>query len=172
VGHLEGLSKIIKTYLLTHWISDEKTVKIGDILNAHFVHSPVASTGFHNAWWIACATNQREVLRFIDGVTEMKAKFPHGQSFDMLKERSPFKNFSFVDIKSRFSALHIACARGCFEMVEYLLNKGIDPSIAGQRKATPIHVASQRGYIEIVKLLLDHKASVDARTSTGVEVCR
>ncbi len=54
-----------------------------------------------------------------------------------------------------------ACEYGCFGVVEFLLQKGID--VATKRGCTGLHWASYGGHVNIVKLLLERKAPIDVK---------
>lgn len=58
--------------------------------------------------------------------------------------------------------LHVAAKKGHLEMVEYLINKGIDIDARGDIfDASPIRVAAGAGHFEIVKYLIERGAELD-----------
>jgi hypothetical protein len=52
--------------------------------------------------------------------------------------------------------LHFAVNGGIKPLVEYALNKGVDPNLANYDMRTPLHIAASLGRVEILKLLIDH----------------
>jgi len=163
------LSPGISTYNIFEWIClftflfiGDKGQKLRNLIHEQYMPAPALPHGYTQVLWLACATNECSVLKWVSSVFE-----PNTLGIITL---APFQEYCFVDIRSRFSPLHIACARGNYNAAKFLLDNGVDPSISGQRRATPIHIASQYGHVDIVRLLLDRNASVNAKTSTGVEV--
>lgn len=62
--------------------------------------------------------------------------------------------------------IHVAADFGNLEMVEYLLNLGIDINIEGGTfEGAAINTASSAGNVEIVKYLLDKGAKLDISTA-------
>lgn len=58
--------------------------------------------------------------------------------------------------------LHVAAKKGHLEMVEYLINKGIDIDARGDIfDASPLRVAAGAGHFEIVKYLIERGAEID-----------
>ena len=53
------------------------------------------------------------------------------------------------------SALHLACANGHKDVVEFLLDAGADINLLNNSKNTPLHWACLLGRIEVVKLLCE-----------------
>jgi ankyrin repeat protein len=60
----------------------------------------------------------------------------------------------------RRSALGIACANGSIEVVDALLKKGADITVANNDGWTPRFVASVSGHIEVVRLILEKGADI------------
>ena len=65
------------------------------------------------------------------------------------------------------SAFLYACAGGHKEVVEFLLNEGIDLAYGGGDGQTPLHWAVIFGQLEMVKLLLKHKPPLESRSMYG-----
>ena len=65
------------------------------------------------------------------------------------------------------SAFSYACGYGQKEVVEFLLDKGIDLADGGRDGQTPLHWAVIVGQLEIVKLLLKHNAPLESRNMYG-----
>jgi ankyrin repeat protein len=57
-------------------------------------------------------------------------------------------------------SLSYAAAQGYYEIVEYLLEKGMDVNKKYNRR-TPLHWATQEGNINTVRLLIEHHANVN-----------
>ena len=58
--------------------------------------------------------------------------------------------------------LHIAAKKGQFEMVQYLINKGIDiDTRGGTFDASALNLAAGAGHLEIVKYLIEAGAELD-----------
>ena len=56
-----------------------------------------------------------------------------------------------------------ACQRGTADEVKKFLDDGVDINTVGSTGATPLYFAVVNGHTETVKVLLDHKANVNAR---------
>ncbi|PQE16123.1 Ankyrin repeat-containing domain protein [Rutstroemia sp. NJR-2017a BBW] len=65
------------------------------------------------------------------------------------------------------TALQAACGSGHFLVVELLLEKSADLSIADKDGRTPIYSASRNGYLEVVKLLLEKGADLSVANNYG-----
>uniref|UniRef100_A0A7N2KMP0 Uncharacterized protein n=1 Tax=Quercus lobata TaxID=97700 RepID=A0A7N2KMP0_QUELO len=57
-------------------------------------------------------------------------------------------------------ALHMAAANGHLDVVEYLINRGVDLNAINEEKNTPLHWACLNGHIEVVKKLILAGANV------------
>lgn len=58
--------------------------------------------------------------------------------------------------------LHVAAKKGHFEIVEYLVQKGIDVNTKGDIfDASPLRLAAGAGHLEIVKYLIENGAELD-----------
>ncbi|MDP9739370.1 UNVERIFIED_ORG: ankyrin repeat protein [Bacillus sp. B2I3] len=58
--------------------------------------------------------------------------------------------------------LHVAAKKGHLEMVEYLINKGIDiDARGGTFDASALNLAAGEGHLEIVKYLIERGAELD-----------
>ncbi|OAQ89061.1 ankyrin repeat domain-containing protein 52 [Purpureocillium lilacinum] len=65
------------------------------------------------------------------------------------------------------SALFVACANGNIDVVDILLEKGADITIASNSGWTPMDVASYSGHAEVVKLLLEKGADITIADNNG-----
>lgn len=65
------------------------------------------------------------------------------------------------DIKGN-SLLHIATEAGQPEVVEFLIYQGIDPNIVNNEVETPLHVSCKTITADAARILLEHKANIDA----------
>lgn len=69
--------------------------------------------------------------------------------------------------KRLHSAFRYACAGGHKDVVEFLLNKGVDLADGGGDGQTPLHWAVIFGQLEMVKLLLKHNPPLESRNMYG-----
>jgi ankyrin repeat protein len=60
-----------------------------------------------------------------------------------------------------------ACAYGHNEIVAFLLDYGVDPAFGAGADMTGLHLAAHEGHLETVKLLLAHKAPLEAANAYG-----
>jgi ankyrin repeat protein len=60
-----------------------------------------------------------------------------------------------------------ACEYGHAQVVEYLLDKGVDLRAGENTGQTALHLAAHRGQLEIIKLLLDRGAPLEAKNVYG-----
>ena len=65
------------------------------------------------------------------------------------------------DVTPYGTMLSVACRKGKYEIVKYLIEKGCDVNLGGGLEASPLVEASLRGYSEIVELLLANGAELD-----------
>ncbi len=63
--------------------------------------------------------------------------------------------------------LFVAASQGHTQVVEYLLEIGVDPDQRTEEGATPLIIAAKNGHLDIVKLLINNGADVDARADNG-----
>ena len=68
---------------------------------------------------------------------------------------------SFEDTFER-EQLHFAAQDGDLELVQRLLNDGVEPNVFDELGMTPLHYASERGHLEVMRLLLASGADVNA----------
>ncbi|MCR9228449.1 MAG: ankyrin repeat domain-containing protein [Flavobacteriaceae bacterium] len=54
-----------------------------------------------------------------------------------------------------------ACFKGCFLVVQELLDSGVSPNCQGILRTTPLHAATTHGHFEIIDLLLEHGADIN-----------
>ncbi|KAK5048279.1 hypothetical protein LTR84_005949 [Exophiala bonariae] len=66
------------------------------------------------------------------------------------------------------SSLHCVAESGHCEVMEYLLNLGLDVDSRDHHGRTPLHCAAQRGRSGVVRLLLDRGASIDVISNAGL----
>ncbi|WP_353283778.1 ankyrin repeat domain-containing protein [Wolbachia endosymbiont (group A) of Lypha dubia] len=71
------------------------------------------------------------------------------------------------DKKNPISSLHCAVAKGFYNLVEFLLQEGINVNVRGHNGCTPLHIAAGQGNGNMVKLLLDKGADVNAKDNGG-----
>jgi ankyrin repeat protein len=69
--------------------------------------------------------------------------------------------------KQLHTAFRYACAGGHKDVVEFLLNKGVDLADGGGDGQTPLHWAVIFGQLEMVKLLLKYNPPLEARNMYG-----
>lgn len=67
----------------------------------------------------------------------------------------------------RPTALHIASSRGHTDMIERLLNSGVDPNTRDGSGWTPLMLAAQRSHLGAMELLLQHGADVSCQRLDG-----
>jgi ankyrin repeat protein len=60
-----------------------------------------------------------------------------------------------------------ACEYGYKEVVEFLLDQGVDLRAGQNTGQTPLHLAAHRGQLEVIKLLLERGAPLEARNVYG-----
>uniref|UniRef100_A0A803Q0G6 Uncharacterized protein n=1 Tax=Cannabis sativa TaxID=3483 RepID=A0A803Q0G6_CANSA len=63
------------------------------------------------------------------------------------------------------TALHMACANGYLDIVEYLISKRVELNPTNAENNTPLHWACLNGHVEVVKKLILAGASVSALNS-------
>ncbi|KAL6223307.1 hypothetical protein ACLB2K_006694 [Fragaria x ananassa] len=63
------------------------------------------------------------------------------------------------------TALHMACANGHLDVVEYLISRGVDLNATNMEMNTPLHWACLNGHIEVVKKLILAGATVGVLNS-------
>lgn len=67
----------------------------------------------------------------------------------------------------RVGAIHAAAAVCDYEMMKFLLVRGVDPNARQQMEYTALHEAAGRGDVAMATLLLAYGADRDAKTSDG-----
>eukprot|EP00252_Welwitschia_mirabilis_P006979 TRINITY_DN1795_c0_g1_i2.p1 TRINITY_DN1795_c0_g1~~TRINITY_DN1795_c0_g1_i2.p1 ORF type:complete len:828 (-),score=105.40 TRINITY_DN1795_c0_g1_i2:276-2759(-) len=65
------------------------------------------------------------------------------------------------------SDLFLASTLGNSQLMEQLLNQGLDPNVADQMGRTPLHIAAARGFRHCVLLLLKYGADVNSKDVHG-----
>ena len=63
--------------------------------------------------------------------------------------------------------LHSISRRTPVEIIELLIEEGLDPEALNRHKATPLYEAAQIGYLDAAKLLVEHGARFDSATLGG-----
>ena len=58
--------------------------------------------------------------------------------------------------------LHYGVMKGCYDLVEFLLNKGINPNVPDKDGNTALHLAALKGDDKILSLLLHNDANINA----------
>jgi ankyrin repeat protein len=73
------------------------------------------------------------------------------------------KNLNLLEIKNPKgnSLLHISVTENFIELVDYLLNKGVNVNAQNEEGNTALHIAVKSDNKQIAKLLLDFRADVN-----------
>ena len=81
----------------------------------------------------------------------------------MLINREFLPNIANINKRnsSKDAPLHVACSKGQFKVVEYLVNGNAKVNIKGHKDYTPLHVAVSKGHTSIVKLLIARGSNVN-----------
>jgi ankyrin repeat protein len=87
--------------------------------------------------------------------------------FERLRSESAGVDFKFV-FGDGDQAVHDFCLQGQLEIVQFLLDQGIDVQASGQSKNTPLHYAVSSGKLALVRLLIARGAKVEARNKAGM----
>ncbi|MBD0392252.1 ankyrin repeat domain-containing protein [Wolbachia endosymbiont of Pentalonia nigronervosa] len=77
---------------------------------------------------------------------------------------------SLLDIDtqmSKLTALHYAAEEGCFKIVKFLIDEGINVNIINGYGSTALHNAAYQGDVEIIKFLLEKGANPIIRNKDG-----
>lgn len=64
------------------------------------------------------------------------------------------------------SLLHAAVTTGNIDIVNLLIEKGLDPNIKTPFNQTPLHFAAERGHIKVAEILLGKGAEIDIQTNS------
>ena len=64
--------------------------------------------------------------------------------------------------KQNNTPLHVACSKGHFKIVRYLIDNGAEIDKRGQDDTTPLHVAINKGHKKIVLLLIAYGSDIEA----------
>ncbi|RDD34702.1 Ankyrin repeat domain protein [Wolbachia endosymbiont of Cylisticus convexus] len=78
------------------------------------------------------------------------------------------KKLTKKELEENTNMLFLAFKEGMFELVERLISQGVNVNARDQRGFTPLCYSVLSDYQDIAELLLQHRASVDAK-STGAE---
>jgi uncharacterized protein len=87
--------------------------------------------------------------------------------FERLRSEDPHLDFKFV-FPDGDQAIHYFCLQGQLEIVQFLLDQGIDVQALGQAKNTPLHYAVSSDKLALVQLLIARGAKVEARNKAGM----
>jgi ankyrin repeat protein len=102
-------------------------------------------------------------------VNDPKLRTPH----DYLREDCPKQALAMMKADKTLLAstddlqqlpLHLAARHGFRDVVEWMLSNGTDVNATAYNRFTPLHLAKDP---EMVKLLVDHKANVNAKNVSG-----
>jgi len=70
-------------------------------------------------------------------------------------------NPNCTEPQNKASVLHLACERGCVDVVELLIQYNADVNMKDNHGNTPLMEACKHGHLDIVKILLQNGAQVD-----------
>jgi len=107
---------------------------------------------------------------------EARIKYLHKQEYVKVFEKDDLQAFKKLDngtlaqaIREAFSwsPLLLAADTRAEGIAAYLIEKGADVNERGEDSSTALHVAVRAGSINVVKLLLAHKAQLDAEIKAG-----
>ncbi|WP_375326313.1 ankyrin repeat domain-containing protein [Candidatus Tisiphia endosymbiont of Nemotelus uliginosus] len=73
-----------------------------------------------------------------------------------------------ADDKENNTMLHFAASAGLIDLVNTLMNSGLDPNIVNSRERTPLHSAARAGNNEVIRRLLEKNASINAQDEEGM----
>ena len=95
-----------------------------------------------------------------DSLVVQTPKLPHIHDIDSLgSDTGSGVLVGSIKVAS-VSPLHVAAARGHGDVVDFLLDQGIDSNtLTSDTKETPLHLACRWGRCDVVKILLKHGAS-------------
>jgi len=68
------------------------------------------------------------------------------------------------------AAVHLAAVGGHERVLEYLLDRGVDPGVPDANGSTPLHHAAEQGHCEAVRLLLSKGVDVDPVNHLGTSL--
>jgi len=87
--------------------------------------------------------------------------------FETLKKLlTKYPDMKNIDRNSGFTLLHVA--NNSRELVEFLINLGIDIEAKSGALWTPLHSQAYKGHLDGVELLLQYGADIEAKTSFGM----
>ncbi len=66
-----------------------------------------------------------------------------------------------------YSLLHLAAYRGYMDIVQYLVENGLDTNVRSGGNSTPLHGAGVYGHLNVVKYLVENGAEVDTPNQGG-----
>ena len=73
-----------------------------------------------------------------------------------------------VKVKDGRTLLHIACEKGNFEIVKYLVEEyGATMEAKDRFNNTPLHLACKKGHLDVVKYLVEQGVDMEARCRYG-----
>ena len=78
-----------------------------------------------------------------------------------------FSSLNCQDLNG-LTPLHHAAIWGIFEVMEYLLRKGLSVDSKDKKNITPLHLAAVHGRVEIMNILLGRGAEKDTQTNLNL----
>jgi len=72
--------------------------------------------------------------------------------------------------RTKDTALSLACTKGRYEVVDFLLKKGANKEHRNVSDYTPLSLAASGGYVNIIKLLLQNGAEINSRTGSKLGI--
>jgi len=72
--------------------------------------------------------------------------------------------------RTKDTALSLACTKGRYEVVDYLIKKGANKEHRNVSDYTPLSLAASGGYVNIIKLLLQNGAEINSRTGSKLGI--
>jgi ankyrin repeat protein/L-ascorbate metabolism protein UlaG (beta-lactamase superfamily) len=66
-----------------------------------------------------------------------------------------------------YSLLHLAAYRGYMDIVQYLVENGMDTNVRSGGNSTPLHGAGVYGHLKVVKYLIENGAEIDTPNQGG-----
>lgn len=131
----------------------------------------------------AASENNMEIVKFLldngavldlcnEGkITPLRYALDFGQNLDMAKfllNQGADKNvFDFPNIETGETSLHIAIQNNNLEVVQFLIEQGINVNVMSKNYVLPLQYAIEKNCDDIVRLLLDHGADVKAVDGKG-----
>ncbi|XP_046562242.1 ankyrin repeat domain-containing protein 50-like [Haliotis rubra] len=147
--------------------------EVVELLVTHGADLSLSVKGGDNILHIACNRGQFDVVKYLLSLNSVDinsrgykkrtpvmaaAEHGHKEVVELLVTHGADLSLS---VKGRDDILHIACNRGQFDVVKYLLSlNSVDINSMGYKKRTPVMVAAEHGHKEVVELLVTHGADL------------